>query len=161
MEHLGEVLDNLAELGAATAELVLAAWFHDAVYRGRPGEDERASAALATSVLTGLGVDATAVRRVADLVLVTIDHVPAPDDEAAAALCDADLAVLASPPARYSAYVAGVRREFRHLDEPDFAAGRTAVLRGLAERPTLFRTDVGRRLWEVAARRNMDQEMDR
>ena len=140
-EHLAEVLDRLDELAApapAPADLVLAAWFHDAVYAGRPGRDERDSAELARSVLTGLGVPAAAADRVAELVLVTADHVPADGDDEAATLCDADLAVLASAAERYDRYVAGVVHEYRHLPGPLFRRGRrpgAAPAAGAGHRP--------------------------
>src|SRR5690606_41538168 len=50
VEHLRAVLDAIDELAHHAddpAAVRFAAWFHDAVYAGRPGEDERASAELA------------------------------------------------------------------------------------------------------------------
>jgi len=157
--HLTEVLDHLAELGAASPQTLLAAWFHDAVYEGRPGQDEEESATLAVATLDGLGVGGEDARRVRDLVLVTADHVPPPDDEAGAALCDADLAILAAPPDRYAEYVAGVRHEYRHLDDATFRAGRAVVLRDLSQRRVLFRTERGRERWDADARRNLVREL--
>lgn len=161
LRHLTEVLGHLAELGCAAAEVVLAAWFHDAVYRGRPGEDEHASGLLAVEVLGTLGVAPGTAGRVRDLVVVTAGHDPAPDDDDAAALCDADLAILAAPALRYRAYVAGVRHEYRHLDDATFRAGRSAVLRGLAARPQVYRTPAARGRWEAAARDNLSTELAR
>ena len=169
-EHLGEVLDRLDELAAPARHRpssVLAAWFHDAVYAGRPGRDESDSAELARSVLTGLGVPAAASDRVAELVLVTSDHVPADGDDAAAALCDADLAVLASATDRYDRYVAGVAHEYRHLPGPLFRRGRRTVLRRLLARATdpshgdgpLFRTAAARERWTAAAVANLQREL--
>ena len=63
---------------------------------------------------------------------------PAAPDEAA--LCDADLAVLAADPATYAAYAAGVRAEYAHIDEAGWRTGRAAVLRAFLERPVLFHT---------------------
>jgi predicted metal-dependent HD superfamily phosphohydrolase len=159
LEHLTEVLTHLAEIDCSAGEVVLAAWFHDAVYRCRPGQDEEDSADLAVEVLTRLGVASSTARRVGDLVLVTAAHDPAAQDADAAALCDADLAILAAPGPRYSAYVAGVRREYRHLDDATFRAGRADVLGRLAARPQLYRTAAGRRRWESAARLNLSTEL--
>lgn len=163
VRHLTEVLDRLAELTAdgeeVPVEAVLAAWFHDAVYTGAPGADEAASADLARSELAALGVPASVVDRVAALVLVTAGHRAPPGDGAAAALCDADLAVLASGPARYAEYVTGVRLEYAAVDDAAFAAGRRAVLTGLIARPHLFTTAAGRRRWEAAARVNIAAEL--
>ncbi len=146
---------------------MLAAWFHDAVYAGRPGRDESDSADLARSVLTSLGVPAAAADRVAELVLVTADHVPADGDGDAATLCDADLAVLASAVGRYDRYVAGVALEYRHLPGPLFRRGRRTVLRRLLARATdpthadgpLYRTAAARQRWTAAAVANLEREL--
>jgi predicted metal-dependent HD superfamily phosphohydrolase len=156
LRHLTEVLTRLEELGAATdAELVLAAWFHDAVYDGAPDAEER-SARLAESELAGTGVDVTEVAR---LVRVTEHHDAAPDDHRGQVLCDADLAILAAERSRYDAYVAGVRRDYAHISDADFAIGRAAVLRDLNARDRLFHTTYARERWEPAARANLAAEL--
>lgn len=157
--HLHDVLDRLRELDTDDPAALLAAWFHDAIYDGKPGWDERRSADLAAEELGALQVPRAIVERVAALVLVTSDHSPAHDDHVAAALCDADLAVLAAEPDRYAAYVAGVRAEYRHLEDATFRAGRRRVLTDLLARPALFRTEQGRRRWEQRARRNIEAEV--
>lgn len=161
VEHLAEVLQRLEDLGCGDPLVRLAAWFHDAVYDGVPGQDERASARLAREELAALGTPPEAVTRVADLVLVTATHAPPAGDGGAAALCDADLAVLAADPPRYRRYVAGVRAEYAQVDDEDFAAGRAAVLARLLDRPALFSTDAGRRRWESRARQNVAAELTR
>ena len=156
LRHLTEVLIRLDELGCAgDSELVLAAWFHDAVYDGSPGAEER-SAELAESELAGSGVD---VAEVARLVRLTEHHDPAPDDRRGQALCDADLAILAAPAERYEEYAAGVRREYAAYSDADFRAGRLAVLEELASRDALFGTAYAREHWEPQARQNLAAEI--
>ena len=160
-DHLVEVLERLDEIGdaAATAPTTrLAAWFHDAVYEGRPGQDEADSAELARRELVAVGAPDDVADRVAALVLVTAGH-DAGDDAHAQALCDADLAVLAAGRERYAAYVAGVRSEYAHVPDDDFRAGRAAVLADLLGREDLFRTAHGRRHWDAAARANLTREL--
>jgi predicted metal-dependent HD superfamily phosphohydrolase len=165
--HLTEILSALTALadagvpGAQDPAVRLAAWFHDAVYEGRPGDDERASADLAHAELRALAVPPVTADRVRALVLVTAAHEPPPGDDGAAALCDADLAVLAAAPARYAQYVAGVRREYAHVEDGAFTGERAAVLRRLLERPALFTTATGRARWEAAARENLAAELER
>ncbi len=159
LEHLNEVLDRLDELAAAGVAfpripVQLAAWFHDAVYDSAP-EPEARSARWAREALAA---DSALATEVARLVLLTATHTPEPDDLAGAALCDADLAVLASRPARYAAYVAGVRAEYAHIDDVSFAAGRQAVLSALAQGP-LFHTPHGLTHWEPRARLNLEAEL--
>ncbi|HWU20714.1 MAG TPA: hypothetical protein VN088_04265 [Nocardioides sp.] len=161
-QHLGEVLTRLDELaahGVAFEPLPtrLAAWFHDAVYDGERDAEER-SAAWAEVALPAY-VDAATVAEVARLVRLTESHRPDPADTNGAALSDADLGVLALPAADYATYAAKVRREYAHLSDEVFAAGRADLLADLLERPALFRTEAAGRLWEEAARRNITAEL--
>jgi predicted metal-dependent HD superfamily phosphohydrolase len=157
--HLAEVLDRLSELaeaGVAFDATVarLAGWFHDAVYDGERDAEER-SAVWAEEALAGTPY----AGEVARLVRLTETHDPAADDTAGQALCDADLAILASPDDRYDAYVTGVRREYAHVSDADFASGRAAVLHDLAGRERLFHTGYARSEWEPSARVNLDREL--
>jgi len=164
--HLAAVLDHVDELvrsepGTApdVDAVVLAAYFHDAVYDPTTPDNEARSAALAGNVLEELGLPPRRVREVVRLVLLTATHAPDPDDGNGAVLCDADLAVLAADPAAYAAYAAAVRTEYAHVPEPQFRAGRARVLTELLAHEVLYRTGTGRTWWEVAARRNVRAEL--
>jgi predicted metal-dependent HD superfamily phosphohydrolase len=157
--HLAEVLARLEELGEGdNVPVALAAWFHDAVYDGAPGAEER-SARLAEAELRNAAVDEADVAEVARLVRLTEHHDPMPGDRAGEALCDADLAILAASPARYREYAHDVRREYAAWSDADFRAGRLAVLADLAGRETLFRTAYARTHWEARARENLEAEI--
>jgi predicted metal-dependent HD superfamily phosphohydrolase len=165
-QHLADVLDAvhlLADETADVAVVLLAAWYHDAVYDGRPGEDEERSAQCAERELAGLGVPPQRVRAVAGLVRATVDHTGDPpagvDGRDAAVLNDADLSVLAAVEPRYRRYADGVRAEYAHVPEAAFRQGRAAVLQRLLAAPHLFRTHHGRAHWEPAARRNLAREL--
>lgn len=137
----------------------LAAWFHDAVYAGRPGEDEEQSAQLAERLLGDAALDSEEVRETARLVRLTAGHRPDPDDAPGLLLCDADLEVLARPPADYGRYVAAVRLDYAHVPAAAFAAGRAGVLRSLLALDPLYGTATARRLWAAAARTNLGREL--
>lgn len=154
-----EALDRLTAPARPPRTIQLAAWFHDAVYRGIAGEDEEESARLAEERLGRAGLSADEVDEVARLVRMTADHRPAPGDEAAALLSDADLSVLAGDPGAYARYLAAVREDFAHIGDADFAAGRAAVVRQLLELDPLFHTARGRELWQDTARRNLQGEL--
>ncbi|WP_234347360.1 HD domain-containing protein [Streptomyces specialis] len=156
--HLRAVLARLDELAGCAADetaVGLAAWFHDAVYDPSAPDNEERSARLAERLLP------PGPRRdeVARLVRLTTTHDPADDDANGAALCDADLAVLAAPPARYAAYAAEIRQEYGFVSDEDFRTGRAAVLRRLLALPHLFRTPHGRAHWEATARFNLNGEL--
>jgi len=159
LTHLAEILDHLVALGAGEdRELLLAAWFHDAVYDDAPDPEER-SAELAERLLPPAGVDPAGVAEVARLVRLTAHHRPDPGDRRGMLLVDADLAILAAGRPRYATYVAGVRAEYAAVSDADFARGRADVLRGLLAKPTLFHTAEARARWEEAARANLAREL--
>jgi predicted metal-dependent HD superfamily phosphohydrolase len=160
--HLTEVLDRLDELAANGATydatpVLLAAWFHDAVYDGERDAEER-SAVWAEDALAAAAPQPV-VAEVARLVRLTETHTPEDGDANGCALSDADLGILAAPRARYDEYVSAVRREYAHLDDDVFSAGRAEVLRGLVAKPRLFHTAYARAQWETAARANVEREL--
>jgi predicted metal-dependent HD superfamily phosphohydrolase len=163
VDHLAAMLSVVDELAAAATDadaVRLAAWTHDAIYdpRAAGGENEWASAALAAAVLGDLRVPPPAVAEVVRLVELTATHDPPPGDRNGAVLCDADLAVLARPPEDYDRYAAAIRREYAHVSDEVFRAGRAAVLSGLLSRSSLFRVNIR---WEPAARANLHRELAR
>ncbi|CAM5703704.1 hypothetical protein SVIOM342S_07124 [Streptomyces violaceorubidus] len=163
LAHLTAVLDHidvLAEHADDVDVVRLAAWFHDAVYRPDRSENEERSARLAERALPEAGVPAAKTAEVARLVRLTVSHAPDGDDRDGQVLCDADLAVLASPPSAYAAYTAAVREEYHFVPNAAFREGRAAILRQLLALPSLFHTPHGRREWEATARHNLTGELE-
>jgi predicted metal-dependent HD superfamily phosphohydrolase len=160
-DHLLHVLSMIDDL-ADDHDLFLvrlAAWYHDAVYAIPPGQvsNEEASARLALRQLSLVGLEQEDLNQIARLVRLTETHLPGPRDPEGELLCDADLSILASDPAKYTDYVAAVREEYAQLPEEEFLAGRLAVLTSLADQE-IFRTGKGRQLSE-AARANVESEI--
>jgi predicted metal-dependent HD superfamily phosphohydrolase len=162
--HVAWVIRHIGELAVTEPiehlhEIVAAGFYHDAVYEPSYPANERASARLARRDLVSMGWDGDAVERVGSMIEAT-EHGSAVDDVGGdtAVLLDADLAILGADPAAYSAYVTAVRAEYRHIADPDWREGRTAVLAGFLERPTIFRTPTGRDHWEDRARANIAAE---
>ncbi|MEV7079408.1 hypothetical protein AB0N88_12800 [Streptomyces sp. NPDC093516] len=163
VEHLAAVLDrvDLLEEYARDPEAVrLAAWFHDAVYLPDRSENEERSARLAERALAEAGVPDATTAEVARLVRLTVTHDPADDDPDGQVLCDADLAILASPPSAYAAYTTAVREEYHFVPSDAFRTGRAEILRRLLALPRLFRTPYGAERWEATARYNLTAELE-
>ena len=137
----------------------LAAWFHDAIYDipFRELTNEEGSARLALRELSRAGLEQEDLTQVARLVRMTADHVPGSRDPEGELLCDADLAVLASPPEAYAAYVADVREEYAAVPDDEFFAARFEVLEPWVE-GEIFRTGKGK-LLTAAARANVAAEV--
>ena len=109
--------------------------------------------------MTALRTVASVVAEVVRLVRLTETHTPDDHDTNGCALSDADLGILAAERSRYDEYVAAVRREYAHLEDDVFDAGRADVLRSLAAKPHLFHTPYARERWEAAARANLEREL--
>jgi predicted metal-dependent HD superfamily phosphohydrolase len=162
VDHLVAVLhviDDHAHRVVDPAAVRLAAWFHDAVYDPERVDNEEASALLAEATLPGLGVDPVQVCEVARLVRLTAGHDPMPGDRNGGLLTDADLAILAAPPDAYRSYTAAIRREYAHVPDGAFVAGRAAVLENLLSLRRLYHTAELRERWEEAARHNLSWEL--
>src|SRR3954471_6394157 len=161
LAHLAAVLGLVAELAAAAddpAAVRLAAWYHDAVYDPERTDNEEVSAGRARAGLRGLVPDERAAE-VERLVRLTAGHDPDDGDTNGAVLCDADLAVLASPPPSYATYASAIRTEYGHLSDEEFTAGRIAVLEHLLALPRLYRTPQVDAAWTPLARANMAAEL--
>ena len=164
VSHLAAVLDvvdRLAGLAPHPDRVRLAAWLHDAVYDPRALGDanERDSAEFAEGLLTTLGAPAEVAAEVARLVGLTAGHATADGDADGELLCDADLAILASDDERYAAYTAAIRREYAHVPDDAFRAGREQVLKALLELPSIYRLAPLRDAWEAKARANLATEL--
>lgn len=162
--HLAEVLAALTELTSAgllrgldVSLARMAAWFHDAVYdpRAGAGANEAASAALARHTLGRLNAAPHHVERVVDLVEMTVDHDPQGIDPVTDAFHDADLWILASPPARFDEYTLQIRAEYAQVSALEFARGRRAVLATFLARDPIYRTPHAQAAWDPQARVNL------
>lgn len=141
LTHLVAVLsivDSLASTAVDADAVRLAAWYHDAVYDPTRSDNEERSAELADATLPPLGVEPARVAEVRRLVVVTKAHGYDAADANAALLCDADLSILAAPPAAYVAYANAVHAEYAHVSDAAFRAGRAEVLDALLGRERLF-----------------------
>lgn len=158
--HLLAVLEAVEELSVEPPRTVLlAAWFHDAVYRGT-ADDEEDSASLAGTLLAEAGSPGWEIREVQRLVRLTAGHRPESGDASGALLCDADLSVLGRSPELYRRYLADVRREYPHLDDAAFDAGRRRVVTGLLKLDPIFSAPEARDRWEEQARSNLMSELE-
>ena len=175
--HLSQMLTDLDRLythrtqGSTPLALILAAWFHDVVYEGAPGEDERRSEQLASTsleplvtagLLTGheLQMVGLLVRATATHELPESADLPAGYERADIQFfLDADMAILAADSARYRRYLRGVRSEYSHFDDEAFRTGRTTFLHSVLERERIFLSEEGLQLWEEPARANLRAEL--
>jgi len=169
IDHVAAVLRAIVELtDDLDPELVLTAFFHDAIYDATRADNEERSAKLAVERLTRAALSQSTIAFVQATVRATAGHqLPAIDDlpggaqdlDRAAAFLDADLSILGAWDRTYAAYVDAIRKEYAHLSDAEFTAGRARVLQTFLDREQLFFTEAGRDAWEASARRNLASEL--
>lgn len=162
LEHVAEMLKvvgRLSDLAPDPLAVTLAVWFHDAVYDPQSKDNEPASARLAGEVLSGLRLDPKLISRVADLVMVTAHTGDPTDDADAMVLLDADLAILGADEKRYRRYADAVRREYAHVPDDAYRAGRATVLKSFLKRDAIYRTTRMHQTGEEFARINLRREI--
>lgn len=161
ISHVLYVAAALAGYAQQSDAVRLAAWLHDLVYEAGAGDNEARSAALADEWLRRVGIGVGLRDEVTRLILLTVTHQTETTDGNGAVLLDADLAVLGAPPAAYDAYARAIRREYAHVDEATYRAGRARVLRRFLARPTFYYTHPMQAGYEAQARENVARELNR
>lgn len=161
--HVAWVIRHVDELAATEPvehfdEVIAAAFYHDAIYEPAYPANERASARLARRDLAAVGWSDDRTERVAAMIEATVHGADIATGDTAL-LLDADLAVLAADPAGYSTYVAGIRSEYRNVDDEDWSSGRAQILQAFLDRPTIYATPSARAHWEDRARANLAAEL--
>lgn len=161
--HLNALLDRLQvweDRAADLPALQLTAFLHDAVYDGRPGDDEAASARWAEICGAELGLSTPRTDKIVRWILATAGHGPQPDSDGAVFL-DADLEILGAEEPAYDAYAAAIRREYAHVPHEAFREGRRNALSGFLGRPRIYQHARTPTFWESRARDNIARELER
>ena len=161
--HLDECLRALDRIdGLSERERRVLRWavlWHDAVYDPGGNGNEKRSADLAERELTACGVAPEEAGEVARLIRLTERHRVDDADRLGAVLVSIDLSILGSDPGRYREYVDDVRKEYAHVPEPLWQAGRSAVLKRLLEADPLYPDERLRAEFAEQARKNMQWEL--
>lgn len=156
LEHIGHCLEGFSHFRSHAqhpAQVILALWFHDAVYNPKAKDNEAQSAQMARDELSGLGVESSSTEQICAHVMATRDHKAEHPD--AHLVIDLDLAILAASPSRYDRFEAEIRQEFAHVPGFLFRMGRKKVLKHFLNRKHIFALPFTRERWEAAARANL------
>ena len=158
LAHVGDCLDQLArvdDLSSAEREILTEAiWWHDVIYDPTRSDNEELSARLAEQ-----HVAAHLRHEVGRLIRLTRTHQVESADRLGAILISIDLSILAAEPSRYDAYAAAIRKEYAHVPDDAYRAGRTEVLRRFAARSVIFPDADFAQACERKARDNLAREI--
>jgi predicted metal-dependent HD superfamily phosphohydrolase len=159
LEHLSACLrelDGSRNLALRPAEVEMALWFHDAVYRSWRRDNEARSAEQVERILRGAPPDA--LGRIRRMILDTRHGADVPQGDSAL-VSDIDLAILGKPADGYARFAEGVRREYWWVLHRRYVAGRCAVLEGFLARDAIYRLEPFRARYEQRARANLEAEI--
>jgi predicted metal-dependent HD superfamily phosphohydrolase len=163
LRHIAHCLDEFEGVRGAAQDAVaveMALWYHDAVYDPRRADNEERSAELAGRTAAETGLSASRGTRIAELIRVSGHREPASDPDAQL-FADIDLAILGQPSAVFAEYERGVRFEYAWVPEPEFRAGRTAILKSFLLRPSIYSSPLFRDKYEAMARLNLSVSLRR
>lgn len=163
MQHLNECfahLESLRSIAERPAEVELALWFHDAIYKTSKKDNEERSAEWARESALAGGLSNDQAGRIFDLVTVT-KHNAVPAGRDAEVLVDADLGILGADPARFDEYEGQVREEYPWVPGPLYRRERRRILQEFANRPSIYCTDHFRAKFEAQARDNIARSLAR
>jgi predicted metal-dependent HD superfamily phosphohydrolase len=148
--------EGARSLATRPAEVAMALWFHDAIYRTWRADNESRSAEWAARFLAEHGASAEVVSNVRQLVLVTA-HAANELSGDAALVVDVDLSILGQPPAVYDTFERNVRKEYWWVAKRRFASARAAILKSFLARPTIYSWPSFRDRYEAQARWNLER----
>lgn len=151
-------LDRIRELAVRPAEVELALWFHDAIYRSWGKDNEARSARWAARVLRAAPVDT--VERIRQAILATEHR----DEEGLGGdiglVVDIDLCILGQPPDVYAQFERAIRREYWWVPRARYVAGRGKLLASFLGRATIYQHDEFHRRYEAQARTNITAALE-
>lgn len=144
--HIIEMLnlfnDDVRRLASNPVVIEAGILFHDRVYNPFRSDNEAASCDVMRQMCAHVGLSEAFANEVAGLIMATCHSSKSPpqtDDEKF--VVDLDLAILGADPKRFDEYEAGIRAEYAHFSDIDFAKGRSQILQGFLDRGRIFYTD--------------------
>jgi predicted metal-dependent HD superfamily phosphohydrolase len=159
LQHLDECFALFDEgLAEHPGEVLLALWFHDAIYDPKRNDNEEKSADWGAAALASAGARAEVITRFRELVVAT-RHEAQPQSADARLLVDIDLSILGAEPQRFDEYEAQVRKEYAHVPHLFFRMARARILKAFVARPSIYSTARFKERFEAQARANLSRSL--
>lgn len=159
LRHVNRLLTLCDELEITDLDILLAAFYHDVIYRPGSLKNEEKSAAWARASLDRVSVAPDRVDRISDMILATSSHLSQQDDPLTQTFLDLDMSILGASREEYQAYADTVRKEYHWLPGFVFKKNRRQFLKGTLAVDNIFHTEMFRERFEMSARRNIEWEL--
>ncbi len=159
VKHIEAMLghyDAVADLAARPAELELAIWFHDAIYKPFSKRNELDSAEWAKEFSLSNGYDLEGAERVHSLIMATLHNGEAQDKDQEL-IVDIDLTILGAPPEVYDEFERNVRKEYKMVPSFIYRKKRKEILKSFLNNSSIYNLDYFKDKYENIARYNINR----
>lgn len=160
--HLEKLIDNLKEVKTDIKDwetILLAAFYHDVIYKASSSTNEEDSAKLAKQRLTEIGFPAVRITKCIEMIMATKNH-KASDDKDTNYFMDVDLAILGYNPEEYYEYTENIRKEYTIYPDFMYNSGRKKIMLQLFQLKDIYKTTYFQAKYEKQARINIKNELE-
>ena len=164
VNHIDAMLqhfDAVKDIAEKPAELELAIWFHDGVYKALSKSNEFDSAVWAKDFCLSCGYDVAGAERVFSLIMTTLHNgetqLNGVDQQL---IVDFDLTILGASPDVYDEYERNIRKEYRMVPSFIYRKKRKELLRSFLNDDSLYCLDYFKDKFEVTARQNISRAIE-
>ena len=149
-----QLLDDVSSLADEPAEIELALWFHDAVYKPLSSSNELDSANWAVAFLLKNHADDEVKDRVHNLIMATC-HRKLVENRDQALLVDIDLSILGTKAEVYDNYERNIRKEYKLIPSFIYKKKRKEILNSFLAKEHIYMNSYFRERYEQQARNNL------
>jgi len=154
IEHSLAEFDAVMNLCKSPDEVEFAIWLHDVVYDPHASDNEEMSALHAREILSEANCPVTKTSNIQELILAT-RHIHPPATMDAQLLVDIDLSIFGQMPVIFNKYEENIRAEYSWMSEQAYKLGRSRILRGFLDKPSIYSTDRIEKMYGDQARENI------
>lgn len=160
VQHCLTELDSVLNQCAKPEAVMLALWYHDAVYDPTRHDNEVASAALLRQHTQHWHIQTDSIEASAQYISAT-SHTVGGGTGDERIITDVDLAILGQSDDVFDGYDEAIRKEYHFVPWNAYAARRTTILRTFLARPSIYATEHFVSRYEQRARGNLDRALER
>lgn len=159
IKHIEAMLghyDAVIDLAERPAEVELAIWFHDAIYKPFSKSNELDSAEWAKEFSLSNGYDLEGAERVHSLIMATL-HNGETQDRDQKLIVDIDLTILGAPPDVYDEFERNVRKEYKMVPSFIYRKKRKELLKSFLDNASIYSLKYFKDRYENVARHNINR----
>lgn len=162
VKHIEAMLahyDAVKDLAERPAEVELAIWFHDVIYKPFSKSNELDSAEWAKEFCLSNGYDLEGAERVHSLIMATLHNGKAQDKDQKL-IVDIDLTILGASPEVYEEFERNVRKEYKMVPSFIYRKKRKELLESFLNNASIYSLDYFKNKYESAARHNISRAIE-